>query len=549
MKNMSLVVNSNLTKHESDKHTFLQSKNTTQIRRYLILMLFVSTFLISESGVCAAGSDIRYGFWTIWRDPTVYQPDWNGLTHVAYSSWNVDSSGSLVAPPNMTHFTTVRDLTHSHGKKFIISVACSDLSAIDSIFANHREDLAKNVLSIVQKYGADGVNLDFEFPQQTNSITKTSNKVLFESLMSTLYNTMKTANSGYHISIDSTAGVDPVYANSNLAKYLDDIVIMDYDFQGGLGKTGPNSPYNDPTRYDVTKSVSDWGNYFNKQQMILGLPFYGYKYSSATDQPGSTFTKVEQIDMPVAIQAANQYGRLWDSNSNTPWCRYYDGSTWQQIWYDDTQSLKSKDDYVKSQNIAGVAFWALSCETPDVWSVFQSGQPANPVLPIANFSIDVTSGNIPLSVKFTDLSKGATGWKWDFGDGANSTVQSPTHTYSTAGSRTVTLTVSNVNGTDSESKAITVLASSLSTPVAAFSASPTSGNAPLTVSFTDVSTGSPTSWSWNFGDGTSSTVKSPAHAYKSTGSYTVSLTVKNATGSNAVTKSNYIFVQKRRLRS
>jgi len=74
------------------------------------------------------------------------------------------------------------------------------------------------------------------------------------------------------------------------------------------------------------------------------------------------------------------------------------------------------------------------------------------------------------------------------------------------------------------------------------SASPTSGNAPLKVQFTDKSTNSPTSWKWSFGDGTYSTEKNPAHTYSKTGKYTVTLTVKNAAGSNTVTKSSYISV-------
>jgi beta propeller repeat protein len=79
--------------------------------------------------------------------------------------------------------------------------------------------------------------------------------------------------------------------------------------------------------------------------------------------------------------------------------------------------------------------------------------------------------------------------------------------------------------------------------VADFSASPVSGKAPLTVKFTDKSTGSPTSWSWNFGDKTKSTTRSPTHKYTKAGKYTVSLTVKNAAGSNSITKSKYITVK------
>jgi beta propeller repeat protein len=67
-------------------------------------------------------------------------------------------------------------------------------------------------------------------------------------------------------------------------------------------------------------------------------------------------------------------------------------------------------------------------------------------------------------------------------------------------------------------------------PVAVFSASPTSGNAPMKVNFTDKSTGSPTSWNWNFGDGANSTQQNPEHTYSTEGNYTVNLTVCKADG-------------------
>jgi PKD repeat protein len=79
-------------------------------------------------------------------------------------------------------------------------------------------------------------------------------------------------------------------------------------------------------------------------------------------------------------------------------------------------------------------------------------------------------------------------------------------------------------------------------PAAAFSASPTSGYAPLAIRFTDRSTGPATSWKWSFGDGTSSTQKNPSHTYSKAGKYNVSLTVRNAAGSNKVTKLSFINV-------
>lgn len=77
--------------------------------------------------------------------------------------------------------------------------------------------------------------------------------------------------------------------------------------------------------------------------------------------------------------------------------------------------------------------------------------------PVANFTCNVTKGYTPLTIQFKDLSTNATGWNWNFGDGVNSTHQSPSHTYSAAGDYTVNLTVSNPKGTDSKLARIKVI--------------------------------------------------------------------------------------------
>lgn len=79
-------------------------------------------------------------------------------------------------------------------------------------------------------------------------------------------------------------------------------------------------------------------------------------------------------------------------------------------------------------------------------------------------------------------------------------------------------------------------------PSADFEASPVSGDKPLNVGFTDKSTGNPTSWNWNFGDGNRSTLQNPSHQYDSAGIYPVTLIVKNAAGASTKTKNNYIIV-------
>src|SRR5438067_2425488 len=79
-------------------------------------------------------------------------------------------------------------------------------------------------------------------------------------------------------------------------------------------------------------------------------------------------------------------------------------------------------------------------------------------------------------------------------------------------------------------------------PVANFSATPLSGCSPIVVQFTDLSTGNPTSWNWNLGNNTTSTLQNPSTIYLNPGTYTVTLTVSNAGGSNTKTVTSYVTV-------
>ncbi len=176
---------------------------------------------------------------------------------------------------------------------------------------------------------------------------------------------------------------------------------------------------------------------------------------------------------------------------------------------------------------------------------------AAPVAPVAAFSATPRSGTAPLNVTFTDASTGTAplSYAWDFqNDGSlDSTLKNPSYQYGAAGTYTVKLTVTNAAGSDNEVKAgyITVSAAPIA-PVAAFSATPRSGTAPLTVTFTDSSTGtSITNRRWDFGDGNISNyvaATNPSHRYSSAGTYSVNLTVTGTGGSDSEIKSNYISV-------
>ncbi len=162
--------------------------------------------------------------------------------------------------------------------------------------------------------------------------------------------------------------------------------------------------------------------------------------------------------------------------------------------------------------------------------------------PVPDFTADVQDGGVPLTVRFTDMSGGNPNrWRWDFGDGKESSTRHPTHTYHRPGSYRVGLTVSgpDISGSLVRTGYITVGEK----PEAQFTADTTFGTEPLTVRFRDTSTGDPKNWVWEFGDGSSSTERHPSHTYTQEGIYPVSLMVLNAYGSDRLEKTDHITVR------
>ncbi|MEM2875122.1 MAG: PKD domain-containing protein [Candidatus Hadarchaeales archaeon] len=155
--------------------------------------------------------------------------------------------------------------------------------------------------------------------------------------------------------------------------------------------------------------------------------------------------------------------------------------------------------------------------------------------PVAGFSFSPSSPTTADNVQFTDNSADPDGtvssWSWDFGDGSTSTQKNPVHRYASAGTYTITLTVTDDKGaTGSASREITV---ANLPPTAGFVYASGLLLIDDDIQFTDNSTdsdGTIVSWSWNFGDGSTSTQRNPTHRYASAGTYTVRLTVTDDKG-------------------
>ncbi|MHB8634130.1 MAG: PKD domain-containing protein [Thermoplasmatota archaeon] len=163
--------------------------------------------------------------------------------------------------------------------------------------------------------------------------------------------------------------------------------------------------------------------------------------------------------------------------------------------------------------------------------------------PTASAQSDVMTAHRNAPVHFTDQSTDLDGtiasWAWDFGVGDSingvSHDKSPNYTYKSLGQFIPKLTVTDNDGAQASFLLPAITVANMP-PLAAFDFSPSSPGAGQSVSFNDKSSdadGTLAAWSWDFGDGESSTVQAPSHTYSQSGAYTVHLTVRDNDGASA----------------
>ncbi len=159
-------------------------------------------------------------------------------------------------------------------------------------------------------------------------------------------------------------------------------------------------------------------------------------------------------------------------------------------------------------------------------------QTAGPIVvfPRPSFSYSLANGMgcAPLPVQFSiSTTSGPYTWNWDFGDGQTSNQFNPLHIYTANGNYPVHLEATSVNGCKLGYPLNGFV--KVFSPDALFSPDVTSGCAPLLVNFNNLSINA-SSWLWQFGDGTSSTLQHPSHSYANNGTYQVVLIVNDVNG-------------------
>jgi len=300
----------------------------------------------------------------------------------------------------------------------------------------------------------------------------------------------------------------------------------DFGDGGTSTKKNPNHSYLSPGSYTVSLSVSGGVGQFDSETKVdfvtVTAPALVVDFS-ATPLQG-----VNPLQVSFSDDSTGATGTAWVWD-------FGDGTTSNLQHPDHTYMAPGSYDVSLAVSLPGQTGSLLQQDFITVMSA--------PI--VVDFTARPTQGVNPLAVSFNDTSTGATitSWLWNFGDGATSTQQNPTHVYTAPGTHSVQLQTSVGQQLNSITKSdlITVEPSPLAPD---FAATPTMGMNPVTVSFTDTTTGTtPTAWSWNFGDGSSSTQQNPVHIYTAPGSHDVTLTAFVGQQNASVTQLDLITVQ------
>ena len=257
---------------------------------------------------------------------------------------------------------------------------------------------------------------------------------------------------------------------------------------------------------------------------------------TATDSKGCQASCSIPMNIVVAPQVNADFGFTFQTHCGYTDVQFTDSSTGNVIsWYWDfgdntTSTLQNPTHTYNQGGIYTVMLVASNGVNFD--TTYAPNAITVEALPVAGISAVKRVDCEPFLVQFQDASSGATAWTWNFGDGGPvSYLQNPTHLYPTAGTYTVSLTVTNnISGcTDAitETNYITVNTS----PKAAFSASPLEVCTGQPIQFTDESVGA-VQWHWDFGDGNTSDVRNPSHAFSYAGNFSIWLEVTGTAPTN-----------------
>ena len=298
------------------------------------------------------------------------------LDVVNYGFATVDANGNLVL--NNTGYTKYLEEVlklRQQGIRVLLCIGENSKNFSDMTFDTTKMNkFVSQVIAAVEEYHFDGVDIDWEFPGVSTgrdvSVDRPNYTKLIKALRSELDKAQESGGTKYLLTaaIPGTSWGSERYEMNILDNYLDYVNMMSYDLNNesiachhsSLHTSTTAKAYGFSIEYGVNRFVSLG---FNKNQIVVGMAFYGKYYTGATAL-GKTANFNKNIHYTVIAKnylGGGEYQQLWDDVAKAPYI--LNTSTGEYISYDNARSITEKCKYSKSSGIKGVMFWDYSEDT------------------------------------------------------------------------------------------------------------------------------------------------------------------------------------------
>jgi chitinase len=247
-----------------------------------------------------------------------------------------------------------------------------------------RLKFAKSCAVFVEKYKLDGIDLDWEYPNQTGAGNTYRTEdvhnftLMLQAIRGELDKMAEKEGKGMHYLLTIATGADKTYVENTelgeIHKYIDFLNIMTYDFYNGLHKTtGHHSNFQSSAHpeMDMNSVVNAIDMHINEgfpvEKINLGIPFYGRIWKGVKTMDEQVLFKeaktvgmgIDYLDFVKDINA-NGFIRCWDDVAKAPYLWNADKKTF--ISYEDEESIRYKIEYLKEKGCAGAMFWEYSAD-------------------------------------------------------------------------------------------------------------------------------------------------------------------------------------------
>lgn len=331
-----------------------------------------------------------YAAWASYADFKPDRIDASKLTHINYAFANIGKDLKITMgypdrdPENFRLLNKLK--IENPALKTLISVGgwtwsgrFSDAALTDA----SRAAFADSCVAFIKMHGFDGVDLDWEYPVNgglPGNSRRAADKHNFTLLLQEIREKLDAQGviDQKHYLLTIAAGAGSTYLNhielSSIHPFLDYVTIMTYDLHGTWDTyTDHHAPLyhnTDPSpqyKSSVDSSIRAWEQAsFPMHKLVMGIPFYGYLYSSVKDVNHGlyrTFSGSNSISYHLIEKnylGKDGYQRYFHPQSKVPWL--FNGSTF--LTYEDPESIESKTEYIKSKALGGAMVWELS-QDPD----------------------------------------------------------------------------------------------------------------------------------------------------------------------------------------